>query len=69
LFALILGPGLSMVLWRDVRLMTLTVLSIAMLVALNFVRLKALPIPLSLYAVVCITIGLVWFVKYRRRFG
>jgi hypothetical protein len=68
LLALILGPGLSMALWRDIRLMTLTVLSIAMLVALNFLRLKALPIPLSLYAAVCITISLVWFVKYRSRF-
>lgn len=69
LLALIVGPGLSMVLWRDVRLMTLTVLSIAMLVALNILGEEAWPIPLSLYAAACMTIGLVWFVKYRRRFG
>jgi hypothetical protein len=47
----------------------LTVLSIAMLVALNILGEEAWPIPLSLYAAVCMTIGLVWFVKYRRRFG
>jgi ABC-type Na+ efflux pump permease subunit len=69
LLALILGPGLSIVLWRDLRLMTLTVLSIAMLIALEFLRVKDLPIPLSLYAAVCMTISLVWFVKYRTRFG
>lgn len=69
LLALILGPGLSMVLWRDVRLMTLTVLSIAMLVALNTLGEKVWPIPLSLYAAVCMAIGLIWFIKYRRRFG
>jgi hypothetical protein len=69
LLALILGPGLSIVLWHDLRLMTLTALSIAMLIALEFLRVKDLPIPLSLYAAVCMTISLVWFVKYRRRFG
>jgi hypothetical protein len=69
LLALILGPGLSMILWRDVRLLTLTMLSIAMLIALELLRVKDLPIPLSIYAAVCMTISLAWFVKYRRRFG
>ena len=69
LLALILGPGLSMILWRDVRLLTLTILSIAMLIVLEFLRVKDLPIPLCLYAAVCMTTSLVWFGKYRRRFG
>lgn len=69
LLALILGPGLSMFLWRDYRLMTLTVLSIALLIALGNLGYKAWPVLLPLYAAVCMTIGLVWFVKYRRRFG
>jgi hypothetical protein len=69
LLALILGPVLSVLLWRDVRLMTLTVLSIAMLAALSVLDEAAWPIPLSLYAAVCLTTGLVWFVKHRRRFG
>jgi hypothetical protein len=44
-------------------------LSIAMLIALELLRVKDLPIPLSIYAAVCMTISLAWFVKYRRRFG
>jgi hypothetical protein len=69
LLALILGPGLSMFLWRDYRLMTLTVLTIALLIALPYLGFKAMPMLLSLYAAVCMTISLVWFIKYRRRFG
>lgn len=69
LLALVLGVGLSMVLWHDFRLITLTVLSMAMLVAVNSLPLKAFPIPLFAYAAACITMGLVWFTKYRRHCG
>jgi hypothetical protein len=69
LLALILGPGLSVFLWRDYRLMTLTVLSIASVLALGNLGYKTWPILLPLYAAVCITIGLMWFIKYRSRLG
>jgi hypothetical protein len=69
LLALILGPGLSVFLWRDYRLMTLTVLSIALVIALSNLGYKTWPMLLSLYAAVCMTIGLIWFIKYRRQFG
>lgn len=69
LFALILGPGLSVFLWRDYRLMTLTVLTIALLIALGNLGYKTWSMLLSLYGTVCMTIGLIWFVKYRKHFG
>ena len=68
LLASILGLGLSVVLSRDVRLITLTALSIAMLGAMNFLRLEDTPIPLVLYAAACIAIGGIWFIKYRRQY-
>jgi hypothetical protein len=69
LFALILGPGLSVFLWRDFRLMTLTVLTIALLIALGDLGYKTWPMLLSLYAAGCMTIGTIWFIRYRRHFG
>lgn len=69
LLALILGPGLSVFLRRDYRLMTLTVLSIALVIALSNLGYRTWPMLLSLYAAVCMTFGLIWFIKYRRHFG
>ena len=69
LLALILGPGLSVFLRRDYRLLALTVLSIALVIALGNLGYKIWPVLLPPYAAVCMTIGLVWFIKYRRHFG
>lgn len=69
LLALILGPGLSVFLWRDYRLMTLTVLSIGVVIALNILREEnwlALLIP---YGAICTAMGIIWFTKYRKHFG
>lgn len=68
LLALILGPGLSVFLWRDVRLMTLTLLSIGLVIALANLGYKAWPMLLPPFGAVCVTIGLAWFIKYRRHF-
>lgn len=76
LLALALGPGLSFVLWRNPRLMALTVLSIALLVVAGTTRLSqslldhgAWPVLLALHAAACTLVGLHWFVKGRGRFG
>jgi MFS family permease len=70
LLALIFGPGLSVVHCRDdYRLMTLTAISIALVIALNGLGYETWAMFLAVYATVCMTIGLIWFVKYRRRFG
>jgi hypothetical protein len=69
LFALILGPGLSVLLRRDYRLMTLTALSIALVTALSNLGYETWPVLLAPYAAACVTIGLAWFGKYRKRFG
>ena len=69
LLALILGTGLSVFLRRDYRLITLTVLSIALVIPLSNFGYKTWPMILSLYAAVCMTIGLIWYFKYRRHCG
>jgi len=69
LFALILGPGLSVFLWRDYRLMTLTMLSIALVIALGNLGYETWVALLVPYGVVCTAISFIWFTKYRRRFG
>ena len=70
LLALILGPGLSVVhCLDDYRLMTLTVISIALVIALGNFGYETWSMFLAVYATLCMTIGLIWFVKYRRRFG
>jgi len=70
LLALIFAPGLSVVHCRDdYRLMTLTVISVALVIALNGLGYETWSMFLPAYATVCMTIGLIWFVKYRRRFG
>jgi hypothetical protein len=70
LLALIFGPGLSVIHCQDdYRLMTLTVISIALVIALGNFGYETWSMFLAVYATVCMTIGLIWFVKYRRRFG
>lgn len=68
LLALVFGPGLSMFLGRDHRLMALTVLTVALLFALGALGYATWPYLLFLYAAVCWAIDLSWLVVYRRRF-
>lgn len=68
LLALVFGPGLSILLGRDRRLMALTVLTVALMVALGALGYAAWPYVLLVYAVVCWAIDLSWLVIYRRRF-
>lgn len=68
LLALVFGPGLSMFLWRDSRLMTLTVITLVLMVALASLGYAAWPALLFPYAAVCWAIDLLWLVRYRRRF-
>lgn len=67
--ALVIGPGLSLYLWRDYRLLTLTALLVALAIALSSLGYAAWPILLPLYAAVSIPTGLIWFKKYRSRLG
>lgn len=70
LLALIFGPFLSVIHCQDdCRLMTLTVISIALVIALGNFGYETWSMFLAVYATLCMTIGLIWFVKYRRRFG
>jgi hypothetical protein len=70
LLALIFGPFLSVNHCQDdYRLMTLTVISIALVIALGNFGYETWSMFLAVYATLCMTIGLIWFVKYRRRFG
>ena len=68
LVALVFGPGLSMFLWRDRRLVTLTVLTVALVIALGILGYAAWPILLFPYAAVCWAIDLLWLIRYRPRF-
>jgi hypothetical protein len=68
LLALVFGPGLSVFLFRDRRLMTLTVLTVVLMVALGSFSYTAWPFLLFPYAVVCWTIDVLWLIRYRRRF-
>lgn len=67
LLALILGPGISLLLWHDYRLLALTVLSLGLVIALSSLGYETWPMLLSPYGAVCVTISLAWFLKYRRR--
>jgi hypothetical protein len=66
LLALILGPGLSVFLWRDYRLMTLTVLSSGVVIALNILREENWFTLLIPYGAICTAMGIIWFTKYRK---
>lgn len=68
LLALVFGPGLSLLLWSDRRLMALTVLTLALMVALGAVGYATWPYLLFFYAAVCWAIDLSWLAVYRRRF-
>lgn len=68
LLALILGPGISLFLWRDYRLVALTALTIGVVIALNILREEkwfALLIP---YGAICTAMGIMWFTKSRKSF-
>jgi hypothetical protein len=67
LIVLVLGPGLSVFLWRDARLMTLTVVSIAVMLALGALGYASWPLLLVPYGVACIALGVAWFRRYRPR--
>ncbi len=68
LLALVFGPGLALVLWRDRRLLALTALTVALMIALGTLGYAAWPFLLFPYAVVCWAMDLLWIVRYRRRF-
>jgi hypothetical protein len=68
ILALIFGPGLSILLWRDRRLATLTVVTLLLVVALASLGYATWPLLLFPYAAVCWAIDILWLVRYRRRF-
>jgi hypothetical protein len=66
LLALVLGPGLSVFLWRDYRLLLLAIFSAAVVVALDnlgYEHWVALLVP---YGAVCTATAFFWFTEYRR---
>jgi hypothetical protein len=68
LLALIFGPGFSIVMGRDSRLMTLTVLTLVLIFALVISGYTTWPLPLFPYAAICWVVDFLWLIKYRRRF-
>ncbi|MCU0939529.1 MAG: hypothetical protein MUC86_10390 [Burkholderiaceae bacterium] len=68
LLALVFGPGLSILLWHDRRLVALTVITVVLVVAMGSLGYAAWPILLFTYAAVCWAIDLLWLIRYRRRF-
>jgi hypothetical protein len=68
LLALVFGPGLSLFLSRDRRLMTLTVITVVLMVALGSLGYSTWPFLLFPYAVACWAMDILWLVRYRRRF-
>ena len=68
LLALVFGPGLTLFLGRDRRLIALTVLTGALIVALGALGYATWPYLLFPYAAVCWAIDLSWLTVYRRRF-
>jgi hypothetical protein len=68
LLALVFGPGLSILLWRDRRLVTLTVVTLLLMVALASLGYATWPMLLFPYATLCWAIDILWLVRYRRRF-
>jgi hypothetical protein len=68
LLALILGPGISLFLWRDHRLAALTILTIGVVIALNTLREETWLAFLIPYGAICTAIGIIWFSKYRKHF-
>jgi hypothetical protein len=68
LLAVVFGPGLSILLWRDRRLVTLTVITVVVVVALASLGYTKWPVLLFAYAAVCWAIDVLWLVRYRRRF-
>ncbi len=67
LLAMLMGPGLSLVLWRDYRLGTLTVLTLIFLILVGI--LESWGILLIVYGAACLTVGVLWFAKYRKAQG
>jgi cytochrome bd-type quinol oxidase subunit 2 len=68
LLALVLGPGLSMLLWNDRRLVTLATMTLGLLVALVTLGYAAWPFLLLPYSALCLAISLLWILRYRRHF-
>jgi hypothetical protein len=68
LLALILGPGISLFLWRDSRLTGLTALSIGVVIGVLTLREETWIAFLLPYGGLCMAIGLIWFTKYRKHF-
>jgi hypothetical protein len=66
LLALVLGPAISLYLWRDYRLGALTMLTIGVVIALNTLREVTWFAFLIPYGAICMAIGITWFTKYRR---
>jgi uncharacterized membrane protein YhaH (DUF805 family) len=69
LLALVFGPGLSMLLWHDRRLATLTAITLALLVALVIMGYATWPYLLFIYAALCLATSLLWIIRYRQRFN
>lgn len=66
LLALVLGPAISLYLWRDHRLGALTMLTIGVVIALDTLREVTWSAFLIPYGAICMAIGIIWFTKYRR---
>ena len=66
LFALVFGPGLSMLLWPDRRLVALAALTFGVLVALASFGYAAWAYFLFPYAALCLASSLWWIIRGRR---
>lgn len=68
LLGLIFGPGLSLLIQHDLRLLALTAASVALVVALGILELASWPLVLVPYGAVCVATSLLWFFRGRRVF-
>ena len=66
LIALVLGPGLSLFLWRNHLLLILSILTIVMFVVIGNLPYERWPTILLPFAVILMAAILVWFARLRR---
>jgi len=65
--SLVLGPGLSLFLWRNNLLLILSILTIAVFIIIGNLGFEGWPVILLPFAVILTASALVWWVRLRRR--
>lgn len=66
--AMVLGAGLALFL-RDLRLVAMTALSIVLVTTIELFEEQIWWLPLALHSAACLTLGLVWFTRTRKKCG